>query len=276
MLTECDRKTKLIDFCQEDPVRRRSLMHDLNPPSPELDSAVRAYYGDTTRSNTYFVDDPDDITLIVRKNVGLNATGSLLNVDPAEFSAWCKSQSPWNLHTNDEEIHRALTGEFDERNWIRNGLYTTTPASFIANVSHEVRKLSIADTPLWRRFVEAHAEDSMMSRKQGGSGAAVRDFELMCEGFAVDCYATFSKGNISGVLSVSPFTDKCDEILMAFVSPAYRREGQASSLLSVATRDILNRGRQPTYSAASNRVDIVSFLNKQGYQFISYDWYFWL
>lgn len=108
-----------------------------------------------------------------------------------------------------------------------------------------------------------------------GSGAIVRDFEFMCAGLPVDNYAIAEGGEITGIATVNPMTERCDEVSAVFVSPAHRGKGLATSLLSLATRDILERGNRPAYSAAGNAEEIVGLVEKVGYLFVAYWWYWW-
>lgn len=130
---------------------------------------------------------------------------------------------------------------------------------------------------MWRRFVEHHANEPQVSGR-GGSGAIVRDFEFMCLGLPIDYYVTQEAENITGVLTVNPYTDRCDEISTLFVDPKHRRKGLAHSLLSAATRAIFARGRQPTYAAAGpprERPDLFRMLTDLGYSFVSPSWYWY-
>ncbi len=152
--------------------------------------------------------------------------------------------------------------------------YTATTDSFHERITHRVRKLSSDDRPMWRQFVDRHPTEPNVQARPG-SQAAIRDFEFMCMGLSVDYYVTQKEGEITGFLTVNPFTNRCDEIAVLFVDPPHRRKGLAHSLLSVATKDILKRGRQPGYMSAGgihDRPDLFHMLIKLGYHLVSTPW----
>ena len=84
---------------------------------------------------------------------------------------------------------------------------------------------------------------------------------------------------ITGILTtINNFTDKCSEISAVFVDPEHRRKGYASSLLSIATKDILNNGKTPTYFAGGYPAHLIKMLEGAGYFLNSYFWewrYWW-
>ena len=127
---------------------------------------------------------------------------------------------------------------------------------------------------MWRRFVDRHAHEPQVNARPG-SQAVVRDFEFMCLGLPVDYYVTCEAQEITGVLTVNPFTRLCDEIATLFVDPAHRRKGFATALVCAATKDIFERGRQPAYSASGSpaeRPDLFALLTRIGYYLVSVPW----
>ena len=92
------------------------------------------------------------------------------------------------------------------------------------------------------------------------------------DGLPVDYYATEEGDEITAVLTVNPFTNRCDEISTLFVDLEHRRKGLAQSLISAATRDILVQGRQPCYSGGDREV-LDQMLTGVGYSLVSRDWH---
>jgi len=156
----------------------------------------------------------------------------------------------------------------------RGGEYTTTTQTFRPRIVAPVRRLGPEDRPMWTRFVEQHSREPMVNGRPG-SQAAVRDFEFMCMGLPVSYYVTLEGDEITGFLTVSRFTGSSDEIASLFVPPAHRRRGLASSLLSVATQDILVAGRLPAYHAGGTpgeAPDLFGMLTGIGYYLVSVLW----
>jgi len=230
--------------------------------------------GDEVSPPAFFVDNPETIELVAVCGHTIMAEGQFRNVIRPDFIAWCRQFTPTSAETTHEEIKDALTEACGITNWGMNGTYTVTYRGFNEKVRHPVRRLTPDDRSAWRRFVDANREDPMVN-EEVGSGAAVRDFEFMCAGLPVDCYATVEHGEITGIASVNPMAEPCDEVSMVFVSPVHRGKGLATSLLSRATRDILERGKQPAYSAAGNAEEIAGLVKKVGYSFVAYWWYWW-
>ena len=154
------------------------------------------------------------------------------------------------------------------------GEYTTAVQTFRPRIASPVRRLSPEDRAMWACFVEQYSHEPMVNGRPG-SQAAVRDFEFMCMGLPVSYYVTLEGDEITGFLTVNRFTRLSDEIASLFVPPAHRRRGLASSLLSVATQDILAAGRLPAYHAGGSpgdARDVFGMLTGIGYYLVSVTW----
>lgn len=271
-MIECGRTGELITFGNRDHVRYRGLLHDLDSPCPQWDQAMQG--GEDMPAPRFFVDRLERIQLVAEVTGGLRAEGVFRNVSSRNFISWCRRFSPRSADTTHEEIKDAFSEAFGIQHWGMNGTYSVASGGFVEKISHPVRQLTSDDRPMWRPFVQTNEDDPMVSEDLG-SGAVVRDFEFMCAGLPVDYYATIESGDITGMVSVNPMTDRCDEVSAVFVSPAHRGRGLATSLLSMATRDILERGKRAAYSAAGNSEDVVGLVRKVGYSFIAFWWYWW-
>ena len=281
----------LLDFCNRDFVRYRHIIHDLDPPCPEWDRAMRGYnfvdgkFVLTANENSdndpvrYFVDSLEEISLLASlQGDGVRLMGEMRGTTYAELIDWCRDLAPGFLATTNEAVKDCLSEAFDIMRWREGGDYTVTPERFRERFTSPVRRLSADDRPMWRRFVEHHANEPIVSAVRGGSGAVIRDFEFMGLGLPIEYYVTQEGEDITGVLTVNPYTDRCDNISVLFVDPEHRREGLAHSLLSAATRSIFARGRQPAYDAAGppgERPDLFRMLTGLGYSFVSPSWYWY-
>jgi GNAT superfamily N-acetyltransferase len=225
--------------------------------------------------DVYFVDSPDRISLVARvRGKAVRLEGEMGNVARKELIDWCRGFAPENVETTHEALKDCLSEIVGTERWRMNGTYTATRESFRQRITAHVRRLSPDDRPMWQRFVERHGHEPQVNAR-GGSQAVVRDFEFMCLGLPVNYYVTKDGEDITGVLAVNSFTDRCDEISTLFVDPAHRRKGLAHSLLSVATREVFARGKQPAYSAAGNREELGWMLEGIGYSLVCSSWYWW-
>ena len=275
-MEQCDDFNLIRRFCESDPIRYRHLAHHVSSPSRQLDVALREYYGGSdARETTVFLDNAADPHLFALVADGIRAEGSLAECSPPDFAEWCKALSPRHLATTHGDIQSCMATALSEDRWNRNGIYSVTADEFNSTDAHQARVLSPADSQAWSRFIDRNASEPIVSRAAGGSGAVARDFDFMCKGLPVTCYATLDGDRITGMVSVNPFTDQSDEVSVLFVEPAYRRRACASSLLSVAVEDVFAHGRTLAYCAGGNEAGIVAMLMKLGFAFRAFDWHWW-
>ncbi|MBN1400454.1 MAG: GNAT family N-acetyltransferase [Anaerolineae bacterium] len=274
-MIQCVDLDRVREFCREEPVRYRHILHQADSPCPELDEAMLAA-GVLGGPAAFFADACESISVLacVSGQV-LQLEGAVAASQRAELTAWCRELAPKCAITTSADLKGLLTQALDisePERWQRNGEYTVTEDELTPRITRPVRTLMAADRPMWQDFIQRHPREPLIWPGLGGSGAGVRDFELMAQGLPVDVYVTEWEGEITGVLTVRPLTRMCDEVSMMFVDQEHRRRGNAHSLLSEATHDIFGRGRMPGYSAQGNRTELVQMLSALGYVFITYRW----
>jgi len=296
----CDDNQLRWAFCRRDPLRYRDLIRDLLPPSA-IDGAMLERYwvnegklvdrGEQPRApaleDHYYVDSLEKPSLLAcvhgtAPRAKLRLEGELESSDEHAVRAWIREPTPVGVATTHEAIKECLSEELRVADWTAAKVYTATAEGFKPRTLHPVRRLTANDRPLWRRFVERNMGDSMVSGYQD-SGAVVREFEFMCMGLPVAYYAAEREGEIAGVVSVGAGPDQYDAIDMLFVAPEHRRQGFGYGLLSVATQEILARGRQPEYFAGGDQDALPPLLTGLGYHVNStlhwterYMWYDWV
>jgi len=208
------------------------------------------------------------------------ATGKRLRVEGqvrryTDFARWCRGFAPTRVETSAKAVMDCLGQALGIAEWSEcGGEYTTNGQTFLPRIVVPVRRLGPDDRPIWARFVAKYSHEPMVNGRPG-SQAAVRDFEFMCMGLPVSYYVTLEGDEITGFLTVNCLTGACDEIASLFVPPARRRRGYASSLLSVATQDILAAGRLPAYHAGGSpgeAPDLFGMLTGVGYHLVSVTW----
>ena len=281
-------------------MRYTDLVSGIASSPTALDAAMERYWvddgrladrGDQAREpaapDHYYVDSLERPSLLARVHrvpprAKLRLEGELQSAKDQELRAWIRELAPAGVATTYEDIKRCLSEELGVTDWGEAGQYTVTAEDFKPRIVHPVRRVSPAERPLWRRFVEANMADSMVSGRHG-CGSVVREFEFMCMGLPVDYYVTEKGGQIAGVVSIGPSTDRCDGIGTLFVAPEHRRQGFGRSLLSAAVQGILARGRQPFYFAGGNPGPLLPLLIGLGYRLNStfywterYMWYDWV
>jgi len=296
----CDDTEMMLDFCHRDHLRYGELISGLAPSPTALDELMERYWVDDGHlvdrgqeasepevHKQYYVDSRENPSLLacvsgVKPHLKLRLEGELQSTNDQELRAWIRQLAPVGVATTREDIKRCLSEELGVTDWAEAGQYTVTAEDFKPRIVHPVRRLSPADRPLWRRFVEGNMDDSMVSGRNG-CGSVVRDFEFMCMGLPVDYYVTEKGGEIAGVVSIGPSTDRCDCVGALFVAPEHRRQGFGRSLLSAAVQDILARGRQPFYFAGGDPGPLLPLLIGLGYRLNSsfysnerYWWYDWV
>jgi len=258
---------QVLDFCHGEPFRYRELLHALAP----ADACVaHAMHGGQDPTPQFFADRERRPRMLACLDDDLLRIEGIPPADGrAGLIAWCREQAPTSLATSDPDMCDLLADAFPGLKWEQSGQYTVTRDAFRPRLTRIVRCLGPEDRALWDRFAAIHREEPILWPDLGGSGAGVRDFALMEQGLPVDVYVTEGDEDITGVLTVRPLTDFCDEISMVFVDEAHRRLGNGHSLLSQATRDILGRGKQPGYSASGDRVELRRMLTAVGYIFVA-------
>jgi GNAT superfamily N-acetyltransferase len=295
----CHDTQSMLDLCHCDHVRYCGLITGLAPSPTSLDELMERYWVDDGRlvdrgadackpkAHAYYVDSRERPAVLacvggVKPHLKLRLEGELQSADDRALRAWIRELAPAGVATTHEDIRRCLSEELGVTDWGEAGQYTVTAEDFKPRMVHPVRRLSPAERPLWRRFVEGNMDDSMVSGRKG-CGSVVREFEFMCMGLPVDYYVTEKEGEIAGVVSIGPSTDRCDNIGTLFVAPEHRRQGFGRSLLSAAVQDILARGRQPFYFAGGDPGPLLPLLIGLGYRPNStfywterYMWYDWV
>jgi len=272
-MIRCDDRATLLAFCERDPIRYRHIIHELASPCPEWDTAMRSFYGSSAQSSAFFVDSLADSSLIAHlRGRELRLEGQAKGAAAGDLASWCRGLSPGLITTTHKPIRSCLAQIIGEHEWALARQYTAHAGSFRPKVGQTVRMLRPEDRPTWERFVARHADEPMVVPGKGGSGAGVRDFEFMCSGMPVACYAAEEGGELIGFISVNPMTRGCDEVSAMYVSPDHRRRGVGSALLSAGTRDILARERLPGYFAGEAGGDVDAMLRGVGYELVSSVW----
>jgi len=296
----CDDTQIVLDFCDRDHLRYGELISGLAPSPTALDELMERYWVDDGRladrgeqarepavPDHYYVDSLERPSLLawvhgVAPRAKLRLEGEVQSGNDQELRAWIRELAPVGVATTNEDIKRCLSEELGVTDWSEAGQYTVTAEDFKPRIVHPVRRLSAADRPLWRRFVEGNMDDSMVSGRNG-CGSVVRDFEFMCMGLPVSYYVAEKDSEIAGVVSIGPSTDRCDCVGALFVAPERRRQRFGRSLLSAAVQDILARGRQPFYFAGGDPGPLLPLLIGLGYRLNStfywterYMWYDWV
>ena len=267
-LMRCSDLSQVRAFCSDQPIRYRHLLHALNPPCPEWDAALGTA-GDEPAA--FYVDTPTRPALVACLRGGtLQIEGEVAKGQREALIAWCRQLAPQRVFTTSSAQQHLLSDAFGLalEQWEQDGQYTAAQDGFSPRLTRPVRRLTAADRRRWERFVARHADEPIMT-------LGIRDFDLMARGLPITLYVTESEqvSEITGVLTVVPYTYSCDEIAMVFVEPEYRRRGNANSMLSEATYNILRRGHLPGYSADHNRPELISMLTAVGYVFITLTWY---
>jgi hypothetical protein len=260
VLRECGQVESVLRFCLGEPIRYRHLVHALRPAEPALSASL---FGQREAEARYWVDDERAPTLLAcTRGETLQLEGELGGVDAAALADWCRVLAPRRLCTTHESLRDLLSEALGVPHWQQSSQYTVTADALRARITRPVRRLAAEDQDKWTRFVELHAQETIMA-------TAARDYELMLAGLPVNVYITENDDAITGVLTTWPLTDFCDEIAMMFVDLEHRRRGNAHSLLSEATHDIHNRGRLPGYSAIGDRTELRRMLTAVGFVFIA-------
>jgi len=296
----CDDTQIILDFCHRDHVRYTDLVSGTASSPSVLARAMERYWVDdghlvdrgeeackSEGHREYYVDSRERPAVLacvggVKPHLKLQVEGEVRSGKEQELRAWIREVAPVGVATTHEDIKRRLSEELGVTDWHDAGQYTIAVEDFKPRIVHPVRRVSPAERPLWRRFVEGNMDDSMVSGREG-CGSVVRDFEFMCMGLPVDYYVAEKDGEIAGVVSIGPTTDRCDGIGTLFVAPEHRRQGFGRSLLSAAVQDILARGRQPFYFAGGDPGPLLPLLIGLGYRLNStfywterYMWYDWV
>ncbi len=286
----CDNIAEVLLFCQRDPVRYRHIVHELDPPCPEWDDAMRrCHYVDgegvviddsagqedsaSARLHaSYYLDNAGAPTLLVRvSDDNFRVEGTVNNNNTDDLLALIQKHSPRNLLTYHQAVADFLGKKFNSDQWECDGAEYVATDRFTPQLSAPVLALTPDNRPLWQRFVDRNAGDPMV-KARNGSQAVVRDFLFMAMGLPVRYFVTLEDGEITGMASVNPMTRSIDEISALFVDPVHRRKGLARTLISAAVESIHARGRTVAYHAAGNpqdRPDLYKLLTSLGFELVT-------
>lgn len=290
-MIRCEDSARLFGWLIADPVRYRSIIHDLDSPCPAWDEAMGrvdnssreggfilrdAQPAEEQVASEYYVDSLEGISWVAQaRGRHVRVEGEMMDASCGGFVAWCRGRGVQTVETWSDEVHERLAGRGRLGPWkIEGGHYTVSMRDFRYKAQRPVQRLGSKDEAIWRRFVDRNASDPMVNARPG-SQAVVRDFVFLSRGLPVDYYATIQDGEITGVASVNPMTRTVDEISMLFVDPRHRRKGFATSLMMAVTQDILSRGHVPAYCAAGSpqqRPDLHAMLLGLGYRLVVCPW----
>ena len=278
IMMRCSDSARVLAFCDPAPVRYRHIIHNLNPPCPDWDRAMSGFYGkDPGPETSFYVDSHESISLLaICRDGKLQLEGDTTRVSEARLHDWCECLHPRGVATTHEGLMDVLCEVVGRDGWSQSPQYSVTAALFHDTATGNVVLLSPVDRDSYESFARRHADDPFLNEDVSKS-SVMRDFAFMCEGLPVDCYAVFSGADIAGVITVSPMTNHCDEISVLFVAAEYRGRGLARILLARVTRDILARGKQPSYFAGGDPDILDRLLTGLGYhmtnQFL--EWRYW-
>jgi hypothetical protein len=192
-MIRCDDIPRLLEFFKRDPVRYRHILHELDSPCPAWDVAMRCCdYVDRVgfvlrqqprepdRAATYYVNSPDDRSLVVRQS-GRSARveGRFNKQTCQDFVHWCRNGGIELVETWNESLRDGLTAGAGLGPWNTDSAqYTTGAEEFRAYLDARVRRLTCQDEGIWRRFADRNANDPMVNARPG-SQAVIRDFVFM-------------------------------------------------------------------------------------------------
>lgn len=261
--------TDLLDCCNQHPIAYRHLIRDMESPCPQLDAALRHLADTPPVAGTFYCncDKPVSLLAQVRGNK-LRIEGDLSVVNREDLLEWCRQYNPEGVATTHEPLMELLRDIVGHERWICFPTFTATRAMFREAVSHDIVRL----TPDDRSAYEVFLQRTSGAGRHPSDNTMASEYNLMCEGHPIDCYAAKSQSDIAGVITISPMTDACDEVSRLVVIDEYRGRGLAKSLLSVGTRLILDRGRQPAYVAGGDRRILQRLLDSLGYEFVCHFW----
>ncbi len=287
-MQECRDKDQLLEFCRQEPIRRRHIVHELDPPCGEWDSAMSRTVWDEEHgvvvldadsvspspsvAATYYVDKAEHPTLLVQDwNAVVRVEGVIDGQNLSGLLACIRQLAPREIKTYDQHIAEQLADQLGTGPWEADGAEYTPAAGCELSDDARVGRLGPEDRDMWSRFAEANADHPMV-KARGGSQAVVRDFLFMSMGLPVDYFAAVEDGEMTGMVSANPMTRLIDEVSALFVSPAYRGKGVARSLLSAIITDISRRGHRAAYSAAgtpAERPDLHHLLTSMGCELLT-------
>jgi len=226
---------------------------------------------------TYFVDDPENISLIAQVIADkVLLAGETKSAIAEGLGDWCRRISPTGVATTEAAIRVLLSDTLEINEWGEHASYTADPNTFQDKSSYPVERLCIEKKPAWLRFLDRRKADGSMEAENVVRSLA-RDFDFVTVGLPVDCYAVLQEGEITGAATVNAFTRDCDEISALYVEPQHRRKGVASSLLAAASKETFARGKLPAYFAGGNPPSLQRLLAGLGFSQNSYfwEWRFW-
>ncbi len=286
----CNDKVNLLLFCEQDPVRYRHLIHELDPPCPEWDEAMhRCHYvsgeglviqeatGQVALTHaglegSYYMDSPDQPRLLAKAGKDdLRIEGAINDKNAGNLLALIQQLRPHSLQTSHQAIAEFLREALNTGPWESDGAEYTPTGQFTPQIDAPVRALTPDDRSIWQRFVDRNA-DSPMVNAPNGSQAVVRDFLFMSMGLPVQYLATLEDGKMTGMASVNPMTRSIEEISALYVDPVHRRKGLARTLICAAVNYIHGQGRIAAYHAAGNpqdRPDLYRLLTSLGFELVT-------
>jgi hypothetical protein len=253
--------SQLLDFFQKSPVRYRALIHDLVPPDPDWDMALRHECGiSDTRADTYYVDSWINIQCVLRirtlscARASLRVEGELGpphsgQIAPDELAHWTQKLAPSEVTTTHAPIRDVLGQALDIDRWQETVHYTVSPEGFPSRMTQPISQLDCQDRPVWRAFLDRHQDDPLVT------GVLAHAYACLCAGLPIRMFAAHDRdGDFGAVIAVQEWTGDCDEILALYGAPSSRDEGALeAALCAFVTRNILKAGRRPTYACVGKR-----------------------
>lgn len=275
-------EARIRAFCLQDAMRYRHILHYLGrPPWSDWDKAMFAYYpsgvSETTPPAHYAVERDGQVGLLADiwdRRVRIEGDARLISLDG--LRAWWSCVKPIGVGTTSEELSELLSHVVGDVDWSANFYYTVTADTFLEHTAHEVVRLSPADRDSFDRFLERPSDVPFLNLRRSNDNLA-RDLLFLYNGIPVDGYAVRVGPDIAGIVTTFILTDSCDEISRLYVAREYRGRGIGRSLLSAATREILMKGRQPSFAVGGDPNILDRLLCGLGYRVFSrfWHWRFW-
>lgn len=278
-MNKCTDNTAIIEFCQNDPIALRHIIHYLNSPIPNYDDALTAFYPGVAPKTppVIYVDGTNPIRLMAHDWDGrLRLEGNERHLSGEALREWCAQMNPRGAASTSDSLSDLLRETVGQDGWSVNFHYSVSPSKFLERTEHKVIQLSPADYDNCLRFLERPSDTPFLNIKRANMNLA-RDLSWMHDGLPVDAYAIREGSDIVGICTVFQMTACCDEVSRLYVPREVRGRGYGRSLLSAATRDILARGRQPGFAVGGDPEILGRLLTSLGYNIVCrfWHWRYW-